>query len=107
MVDIGNTSASFTCFQGETVTGRLSLPHGDEDSLAKISAFLSGRGIETFLSSVAPREEEKVRRLLKELGIAPHVFSLEEALPFIPARVDNPSEVGIDLLLDAFGTKDD
>ena len=91
MVDIGNTSASFTCFQGETVTGRLSLPHGDEDSLAKISAFLPDRGIETFLSSVAPREEEKVRRLLKELGIAPHVFSLEETLPFIPARVDDPS----------------
>ena len=106
MVDIGNTSASFTCFQGETVTGRLSLPHGDEDSLAKISAFLPGRGIETFLSSVAPREEEKVRRLLKELGIAPHVFSLEETLPFIPARVDDPSEVGIDLLLDAFGTNE-
>ena len=102
MIDIGNSNASFTCFQGETVTGRLSLPHRGEDSLAKLRAFLPDEKIEAFLSSVAPKEEEKMRILLKELGIAPHVFSLEEALPFIPAHIDDPSEVGIDLLLDAF-----
>lgn len=106
MIDVGNSSASFTLFEGETVKGRLSFLHDEGIPLDSLRAFLPEEPFEAFLASVAPKKEEALLAALEKLGVKPFVLTKEIALRALPANVDSPAEVGIDLLLDALGTEE-
>lgn len=106
MIDVGNSSASFTLFQGETVKGRLSFLHDQGIPLDSLRAFLPEEPFDAFLASVAPKKEEALLAALENLGVKPTALTSEIALRALPANVDSPEEVGIDLLLDALGTEE-
>ena len=115
-IDVGNTRTSLAFWDGEEIKHRYNTPSDPnasyDDCAAKLKLFLQAEGLysvsveSAILSAVSPRIGEIYRQLveafffLKPIVVGPHLKT------GVALKVDNPREVGADLVADVAGALD-
>jgi type III pantothenate kinase len=109
-LDIGNTSIKFGVFENHQLIQSGYFDHGHQDTVIfykeKINQILETVSIQSILiASVVPLITDIMTSFLQlEFSGTVHVLSKDDFL-VMPIDIDNPNELGIDLIADAFGAK--
>jgi len=106
IIDIGNTRINFALFEGNSLVEKVFTIDKDKYSKSYFKAFIFGflgmQDIENiYISSVVPNLSETIVKVLSELypNIKPY-FITPESKTNLKYEVDNPSEIGADIIGD-------